>query len=69
MTRNASAGADAGIGAGGRKAPRTKSLRTSETAEQIAAREAKEAAEEKGRRLRAAARRRGRGNRENRTRG
>ena len=51
MTRNASAGADAGIGAGGRKAPEP----ASETAEQIAAREAKEAAEEKGRRLRAAA--------------
>ena len=51
MTRNASAGADAGIGAGGRKAPDP----ASETAEQIAAREAKEAAEEKGRRLRAAA--------------
>ena len=47
MTRNASAGADAGIGAGGRKAPEP----ASETAEQIAAREAKEAAEEKGRRL------------------
>ena len=51
MTRNASAGADAGIGAGGRKAPEP----ASETAEQIAAREAKEAAEETGRRLRAAA--------------
>ena len=50
MTRNASAGADAGIGAGGRKAPEP----AAETPEQIAAREAKEAAEEEGRRLRAA---------------
>ena len=56
MTRNASAGADAGIGAGGRNAPEPKASEpASETAEQIAAREAKEAAEEKGRRLRAAA--------------
>lgn len=50
MTRNASAGADAGIGAGGRKAPEP----AAETPEQTAAREAKEAAEEEGRRLRAA---------------
>ena len=54
MTETRSGRRDAGIGAGGRKSPRA-SEPASETAEQIAAREAKEAAEEKGRRLRAAA--------------